>query len=156
MPRKNPPITRHRLLASLAVAAAGLSLLAAAGHAGQSQPQSAAPTRPPAQLPGVTRADLLRDDLTIPGREILQTRVDFAPGASAPRHSHPGEETAYVLTGAIEYRLDGRPPVTVRAGEALFIPAGAVHAARNVGEGSASELATYIVDKSRPLITLAE
>lgn len=148
MPATRPPIGRYRLAA---LAAAGLSLAAAA-----SQGPGDAASRAPAQLPGVTRADLLRDDLGIPGREILQTRVDFAPGASAPRHSHPGEETAYVLSGTLEYRLDGRPPVTVRAGEALFIPAGAVHAARNVGEGSASELATYIVDKSRPLITLAE
>lgn len=150
------PISRNRIIAIIATAAAGFSLAAATGNTGPAHALAAAPPRAPAVLPGVTRADLLRDDLNIPGREIIQTRVDFAPGASAPRHSHPGEETAYVLTGALEYRLDGRPPVTVRAGEALFIPAGAVHAARNVGEGSASELATYIVDKSRPLITLAE
>ena len=156
MPTTAQPLGRHRLIALAAAAAAALSVAAAASHAGSAQAQNPTATRPPAQLPGVTRADVLRDDLNIPGREIIQTRVDFAPGASAPRHSHPGEETAFVLTGALEYRLDGRPPVTVRAGEAMFIPAGAVHAARNVGEGSASELATYIVDKSRPLITLAE
>ena len=144
-----PATGRHRLAALVATMAASLSVAA-------TQPLPTATTRPPAQLPGVTRADLIRNDLTIPGREIIQTRVDFAPGASAPRHSHPGEETAYVLTGALEYRLDGRPPVTVRAGEALFIPAGVIHAARNAGEGDASELATYVVDKARPLIMLAE
>ena len=147
---------RHPLAVLAAVASASLSLVAPTGHAGANQPSPATAARAPAQLPGVTRADLIRDDLSIAGRELIQTRVDFAPGATAPRHSHPGEETAYVLSGAIEYRIDGRPSVTVRAGEALFIPAGAIHAARNVGDGSASELATYIVDKSRPLIRLAE
>ncbi len=83
-------------------------------------------------------------------------RVDIAPGVAFPPHSRPGEEIAYVLEGLLDYRLEGRPPVTLKAGEALFIPAGAVHAARNVGSVSAAELATYIVEKGKPLVSLAE
>jgi len=45
-----------------------------------------------AQLPGVNRTDLQRHDLSIPGREVVQVRVDFPPGVVAPKHSHPGEE----------------------------------------------------------------
>ena len=104
------------------------------------------------QQPGVRRADLLRHDLGVPGREVVQVRVDFAPGAVAPEHSHPGEEVAYVIEGLLEYRLEGKPPVTLKAGEALFIPAGAVHSARNVGGGNAAELATYVVEKGKPLV----
>ncbi len=104
------------------------------------------------QQPGVTRTDLLRHDLGVPGREVVQVRVDFAPGAVAPGHSHPGEEIAYVIEGLLEYRLEGRPPVTLKAGEALFIPAGAVHAAKNVGGGNAAELATYVVEKGKALV----
>ena len=74
----------------------------------------------------------------------------------APRHSHPGEEIVYVVEGVIEYQLDGQPPVTLKAGEVLFIPAGAFHAARNVGSGTALELATYIVEKGKPLVTLGQ
>lgn len=103
-------------------------------------------------LPGVTRIDLLRRDLSAPGREIIQARINLAPETSAPRHSHPGEELVYVIEGAIEYQLDGQPPVTLNVGEVLFIPAGAVHAARSVGAGPAAELATYIVEKGEPLI----
>ena len=110
---------------------------------------------PPPRQPAITRADLLRHDLSIAGREAIQVRVDFAAGAVAPRHSHAGEELVYVLRGTLEYRLDGRPPVTLRPGDVLFIPAGAIHAVTNTGTDSASELATYIVDKSRPLITVA-
>ena len=109
-----------------------------------------------AQLSGVKRTDLQRNDLSIPGREVIQVRVDFPPGVIAARHSHPGEEIAYVIEGVLEYQFDGQPPVTLRAGESLFIPAGTVHTARNVGSGNAAELATYVVEKSRPLVTLAK
>ena len=105
-----------------------------------------------AQWPGISRTDLMRDDLSTPGREVIQALVKFAPGASAPRHSHPGEELVYVVEGAFEYQLDGRPPVIVRAGEVLFIPAGTPHAVRNVGSGDAAELATYLVEKGKTLL----
>ena len=83
-------------------------------------------------------------------------RVDFAPGALASRHSHPGEEIVYAIEGAMEYRLDGKPPVTLKAGEVLFIPAGTIHAVKNVGGGAAAELATYIVEKGKPLVVPAK
>lgn len=108
-----------------------------------------------AQAPGLTRTDLQRHDLSAPGREVIQVRVGFAPGSSAPRHSHPGDEIVYALDGALEYRLDDRPPVTLRAGEVLFIPAGAIHAVKNVGPGPAAELATYVVEKGKPLLVVA-
>jgi quercetin dioxygenase-like cupin family protein len=85
----------------------------------------------------------------------VQVRVDFDPGVAFGRHSHPGEEIVYVIEGSLEYRLDGRPPVTLRAGEVLFIPAGTVHAAKNVGRGNGAELATYIVEKGQPLVVMA-
>jgi quercetin dioxygenase-like cupin family protein len=108
------------------------------------------------QQPGIKRTDLLRHELSVPGREAIQVRVDFAPGVAFPPHSHPGEEIAYVIEGELEYRLEGRPPVTLKAGEALFIPAGAVHAAKNVGSVNAAELATYLVEKDKPLVALAK
>ena len=103
------------------------------------------------QPPGVTRTELQRHDLSLPGREAIQARIALAPGVAFPDHSHPGEEIIYVLEGSFEYRVEGRA-VTVRAGEVLFIPAGAVHSARNIGSGTAAELATYIVEKGRPLV----
>jgi quercetin dioxygenase-like cupin family protein len=108
------------------------------------------------QLGGATRKDLQRHDLSIPGREMVQSLVGIAPGVVAPRHSHPGEEIVYVVEGTIEYQLDGQPPVTLKAGEVLFIPAGVFHSAKNVGTGHASELATYILEKGKPLVTLGQ
>lgn len=109
-----------------------------------------------AQQPGIKRTDLQRHDLSVPGREVIQVLVEFAPGVSFPRHSHPGEEIVYVIEGSLEYQLDGKPPVTLKAGEVLFIPNGGVHAVRNVGSGNAAELATYIVEKGKPLLEAAK
>jgi len=132
----------------------GLSMAMVAMTAGaQAQPEP--PASAPVPWTGIARADLLRQDVSAAGREVIQVRVDFEPGASAPRHRHPGEEIVYVLRGSLEYRLDGRAPVTVAAGEALFIPDGVVHAVRNAGRDSASELATYLVRKGEPLLVPA-
>ena len=110
----------------------------------------------PAQQSGITRTDLQRHDLSVPGREVVQVRVDIAPGVAFGNHSHPGEEIVYVIEGLLEYQVEGKPPVTLKAGEVLFIPAGMIHSARNVGSVNAAELATYIVEKGKPLVTPAE
>jgi quercetin dioxygenase-like cupin family protein len=107
-------------------------------------------------LGDIKRTNLLRNDLTVPGREVIQVLVELEPGVSAVRHSHPGEELVYVIEGALEYQLDGRPPVTLRAGGVLFIPNGTPHAVKNVGSVKATELATYIVEKGKPLLALSE
>ncbi|EJC80030.1 cupin domain-containing protein [Rhizobium leguminosarum bv. trifolii WSM2297] len=104
----------------------------------------------------IERTDLISNDIDVPGHEAVQVRVDLAPGVLAPRHSHPGEEIAFVIEGTLEYQLDGRRPVTLNAGQSLFIPSGVVHSARNVGSGKASELATYIVRKGETLVVPAK
>ena len=121
---------------------AGLGLIAASSLAQQAS----------AQQPGVTRTSLQRHDLSVPGREVIQVRVDIAPGVVFPRHSHPGEEIVYALEGSLEYEVEGKPPVTLEAGDVLFIPAEAIHSAKNVGRGNGAELATYIVEKGKPLL----
>jgi quercetin dioxygenase-like cupin family protein len=108
-----------------------------------------------AQQPGIKRTDLQRHDLSIPGREVIQARVELDPGVSFPKHWHPGEEIIYVLEGSLEYQVEGKPPVTLKAGEVFFIPAGTIHTAKNVGSGPGAELATYVVEKGKPLVVLA-
>jgi len=82
--------------------------------------------------------------------------VGIAPDAPQIRHWHPGEEIIYVLEGSLEYQVDGEPPATVEAGEVFFVPAETVHAVRNVGGGDAKELATYVVEKGKPLVVPVE
>jgi quercetin dioxygenase-like cupin family protein len=109
-----------------------------------------------AQPPGITRVDLQQEDLSIPGREVVQARVDISPEAPAIKHTHPGEEIIFILQGSLEYQIDGRPTTTYTAGQALTVPAGVVHAVRNVGQDNASELATYVVEKGKPLLAPAK
>lgn len=103
----------------------------------------------------VKRTDLQKHDLSIPGREVVQALVEIGPGVTAPSHRHPGEEIIYVIEGVFEYTVEGKP-VTVKAGEVLFIPSGAAHSAKNIGKGNAVELATYVVEKGKPLSVLVE
>lgn len=109
-----------------------------------------------AQLAGTKRTDLQRHDLSVAGREVVQARVDIDPGVVSPRHMHPGEEIIYVLEGLLEYQVEGKPPVTLKAGDVLFIPAGTIHAAKNVGSGNGAELATYVIEKGKPLVVLVK
>ena len=108
------------------------------------------------RVPGIRRTDLQQRDLSIPGREVVQNRVDISPEAPAFKHKHPGEEIIYVLEGTLEYRVEGEPPTMLEAGEVLFVPAETVHAVMNVGTTNAAELATYVVEKGKPLIVLVE
>jgi quercetin dioxygenase-like cupin family protein len=126
---------------------AGVALIVASGLAAQVAQ---------AQQRGITRTDLQQHDLSISGRQAIQVLVEFAPGVEVPRHSHPGEELVYMVEGELEYQLDSRPPVRLTAGEVLFIPSGAIHAVKNVGRGKGSELATYIVEKGKPLLTVVK
>jgi quercetin dioxygenase-like cupin family protein len=109
-----------------------------------------------AQQSGIKRTDLQRHDLSIPGREVIQVVVELGPGVSAAKHTHPGEEIIYVLEGSLEYEVEGKPPVTLKAGDVLFIPAGTVHSARNVGTANGAELATYVVETGKPLLAPVE
>jgi quercetin dioxygenase-like cupin family protein len=128
---------RHIVAVAALIAGGGLAL-----HAAQ------------AQQVGKSRTELQRHDLSVPGREVVQVRVEIGP--TPIKHTHPGEEVIYFLEGTAEYQIEGQPPVTLKPGDVLFIPAGAVHWAKNIGKGTAAELATYIVEKDKPLVTLVE
>src|SRR5262245_52815934 len=87
-----------------------------------------------AQTPGFKRVELQRHDLATPGREVVQARADFDPAGVVPKHTHPGDEVAYVLSGEIVLEVEGKPAAKLKAGDVFFIPAGTVHAAHNPGK----------------------
>ena len=106
-----------------------------------------------AQQAGFKRTVLQQGDLSVPGREVVTAVAEFQQGVSAGRHTHPGEEVGYVLDGAIVLEQEGRPAITLNAGQTFLIPAGTVHNATNPGATPARVLATYIVEKGKPLAT---
>lgn len=99
------------------------------------------------------RTPLQKRDLSVPGREAVQVLAEFAPGAAAGRHTHPGEELGYVLEGTLLLEVQGREPITLKAGDSFFVPAGVVHDGKNTGKGPAKVLATYVVEKGKPIAT---
>jgi quercetin dioxygenase-like cupin family protein len=107
-----------------------------------------------AKQAGTRRTELQRHDLGITGREVVQARIELDPGVVFGKHWHPGEEIVYVLEGSLVYELEGRQPIRVDAGGVLFIPRRTVHSAKNVGRVVGAELATYVVDKGKPLVVL--
>ena len=106
-----------------------------------------------AQQPTFKRTVLQQADISAPGREAVTAVVEFQPGGSPGRHTHPGEEIGYVIDGTFLLEQAGKPAVTISAGQAFLIPAGTVHNATNTGSGTARILANYIVEKGKPLAT---
>src|SRR3954465_10681478 len=109
-----------------------------------------------AQQPGFTRKMLQDQDMSVSDRHAVQVLAEFVPGGAAGRHTHPGEELGYVMEGTLQLEVEGQPPRTVKAGDTFFIPANTVHDGRNVGSGPAKVLATYIVEKGKPVATAAK
>ena len=99
------------------------------------------------------RTVLQQADLSAPGREVVQALAEVQPGGMSGRHTHPGEEVAYVLAGPITLEIDGKPAKTLQTGEVFLIPAGAVHNARNTSKGVVKVVATYFIEKGKPVAT---
>lgn len=62
------------------------------------------------------------------GAGVTVARFFLRKGLVVPEHSHPSEQVACVLEGALKFTLEGRE-VVVRAGETLVIPPNVPHAA---------------------------
>jgi len=108
-----------------------------------------------AQQPAFKRNVLQQSDISVAGREVVSAVADFEPRATPGRHTHPGEEIGYVLEGTFLIEQEGKAPVTLKAGGSFLIPAGTIHNATNTGTGPGKILATYIVEKGKPLATPA-
>lgn len=107
-----------------------------------------------AQAPGIKRILLQRTDIG-DNREVILGLAEIAPGGSTGRHTHFGVETGYVIEGTSSLEIDGEAARTLKAGDSYTIAAGKVHNAKTVGEAPAKVLATYVVDKGKPLATPA-
>jgi quercetin dioxygenase-like cupin family protein len=109
-----------------------------------------------AQQPGFTRKLLQDQDVSAPDRHVVQALAEFIPGGVAGKHTHPGEEFGYIIEGTLELDVAGQPPRTLKAGDSFFVPAGVVHDGKNVGSGPAKVLATYVVEKGKPVASPAK
>jgi quercetin dioxygenase-like cupin family protein len=109
-----------------------------------------------AQAPGVTSKPLLRTTLSDdPTKEGVMLLVEFSPGSTTGRHTHPGDEYAFVLQGTFELSVEGRETRRLSTGDVFHTPRGLVHENRNVGDTPARVVITLVVDKGKPFTTRA-
>jgi quercetin dioxygenase-like cupin family protein len=99
------------------------------------------------------RTELQRQASSIPGREIVQVLTEIPVGVESGWHTHPGEEVGYILAGTVEMRIEGKPTLTLHAGDPFLMPPGTPHNALDVGPGLGMMLSTYIVDPTQSLAT---
>lgn len=104
------------------------------------------------QAPAFKRTILQTQDLSADGRQAVVALVEVQPGAVIGKHTHPGEEIGYILEGTLVLMVEGRPPLTLKAGDAFFVEAGKVHEGKN-GNTPGKALSTYVVEKGKPLAT---
>ena len=82
--------------------------------------------------------------------------VEFAPGGTTGRHTHPGDEYTFVLQGTLELSAEGRETRRASAGDVVHNPRGLVHEARNVGDSPARLVVTFVIDKGNPITQYLE
>ena len=117
--------------------------------------EAAAQAAPPAATPGVTRKILSQIDGPAPGYVTILAEATIEAGVSVGRHTHPGIESAWVLEGALEVPVQGRPTLAVKAGDGFQIPPDTPHAGGKPLEAKARLIITYIVQKDKPLASPA-
>jgi quercetin dioxygenase-like cupin family protein len=104
--------------------------------------------------PAIKRTLLQKADVTS-DREVIMGIAEIPAGMAAGRHTHFGVETGYVIEGSSSLEIEGETPKLLKAGDSYTIPAGKVHDAKTVGDHPVKVLATYVVEKGKPLATPA-
>ncbi|HSH96615.1 MAG TPA: cupin domain-containing protein [Roseimicrobium sp.] len=111
--------------------------------------------QPPTASP-VKRNILLKQDLTIPGREGVMVTVELPPGVAEGRHTHPAELFVFVQEGAVTLENEGQADKSLKAGDVFYIAPGKIHQVINHGTVTAKLAATFITEKGKPLATPAK
>jgi len=111
-----------------------------------------------AQQSGVKRTELLKTAIAgMEGKEAVMYMAELPPGAAAGKHTHPGEEFAYILDGTLTLEPQGQEPKTYKAGEVFHNPAKVVHDAKNTSTtGPTKVLVFLIAEKGQPLASPAQ
>lgn len=109
-----------------------------------------------AQAPAFKRTVLQQVDLSTPGREAVMAKAEFPAGSQTGRHTHPGEEISFVEAGPFVLEIEGQPAKTLQAGEVFFVPAGRIHNGHPIGSGTATVIATYVIEKGKPVSTAVQ
>jgi len=127
-----------------------VAVVVALAFIGASAPISAA------EGPTVQRKVVLTQDLAIPNYQQVTVEVTIPVGGREGRHTHPGSVTVYVTEGALTLYYEGKPMQTYKPGEAVFIESGKIHEGINQGNTPIKAIASFVVEKGKPLTTQSQ
>jgi quercetin dioxygenase-like cupin family protein len=108
-----------------------------------------------AQQQTIKRTPLQKFDVPGTGYETVIGIAEIVPNVLIGRHTHPGPESGYLLDGDMTLLIEGQPPLELKAGQSYKIPPGAIHDAKSGPKGT-KVIATYVVEKGKPLATPAK
>ena len=131
----------------LAVAIAVFGVMSTA-QAQQQLPAAASQTQT------IKRTPLQKFDVPGTNYETVIGMAEIAPNVNIGRHTHPGPESGYMLDGDMTLLAEGQPPLVVKTGESYKVPPGVAHDAKT-GDKGAKVIATYVVEKGKPLASPA-
>jgi quercetin dioxygenase-like cupin family protein len=138
-----------------AIAAAIFAIWSGGAAFGEERPMLLSESTTAQDKPGITHVPLLRS--VLPGtadQEVIVWDTEYALGAINPRHFHPAAITFHVLFGTGVWQEDGRRPVTLHAGDSLFVAAGTIHSHWNPSATDSLRFLEFIVaekDKGRSI-----
>lgn len=93
----------------------------------------------------------------IPGKSLIAVEVNYAPGQASPPHTHAKSAFiyAYVISGAIESKVNDGKVRIYRAGESWSEAPGAVHSiSRNASKTEPAKLlAVFVLDTNDNALT---
>ncbi len=81
---------------------------------------------------------------------VVQSILNFDPGAATPFHTHPGQLIVTVIAGELTFKLNGTDTV-YKVGETFVELPNQVVQARNAGTVRTSVMVSYFIPKDAPL-----
>lgn len=138
----------------MSIRAAAFAALALAGLTAPAFAQTTAPAAAPA-TPTFKRMELVKQMFPPEKYATWMYMVVVEPGGTVPRHTHPGIEMGYMLEGEATLAVEGQPDLNMKAESTYNVPPGVPHAAKNNGTKPAKLIATFVVEKDKPLASPA-
>ncbi len=83
-------------------------------------------TRAGEEVPVTTPEGVKRRVLSY-GSKLMLVQFEFPAGVSAAWHNHPHEQVGYIVSGELDFNLDGQAPVRLGPGDSYYVPPNAWH-----------------------------
>jgi len=84
------------------------------------------------------------------GDEMNVQHFEIEPGATVPAHSHPHEQTGFLVEGTLTFVLEDGEEVVVEPDDSYAIPGGETHAAENRGDETVRGVDVFSPPRENP------